>query len=521
MKRISLTILFLALFVLRPETQAQEVIELPQTSTKVVVKLAFKNGSICDPVGKEGLTALTADLITETGNDQYTKSEIDDKLFPMAAEYYSFTDKEMTTFTFEVHVDWLDEFYSLFRGLLLNPSFEDSDFERVRSNYAVYVEEIIKANSDEEFSKMALEEALFAGTSYQHMTSGTIEGLANISVDDVKEHYRKFFTRNNVTIGIAGAYPEDFVEELKADINSLPDTQPEFPTPAEPTTPDGIHVQLIPKPDNLGTAIYTGYPLALNRSSEDWPAMVVVNSYLGEHRKSYSKLYQLIRQQRSMNYGDYTYIEWYENGGGQQLPSTGFPRSNNYFAIWIRPVQTAVSLKGQYSELSDIEIGHAHFAMRMAIYEIDRVQQEGLTQEEFDLTRQFLRSYIRLYVQTPERQLGFLMDSRYYGLENYIDYLDEQLSQVTLEQVNAAAAKYLQTDNMYITMITDAGEVEALKESLLSNKKSPMAYSNVIRESLPPEIFDLDAKVEGLPLNVKSVEIVQPEELFRNGMPIN
>ena len=39
---------------------AQEVIELKQpNSAKIVVKLMFTNGSICDPAGKEGFTLMS------------------------------------------------------------------------------------------------------------------------------------------------------------------------------------------------------------------------------------------------------------------------------------------------------------------------------------------------------------------------------------------------------------------------------------------------------------------------------
>jgi hypothetical protein len=41
-----------------------------------------------------------------------------------------------------------------------------------------------------------------------------------------------------------------------------------------------------------------------------------------------------------------------------------------------------------------------------------------------------------------------------------------------------------------------------------------MSYSNVVRESLPPEVFELDAVVETYPLNVKGVGITNPALLF-------
>ncbi len=84
-----------------------------------------------------------------------------------------------------------------------------------------------------------------------------------------------------------------------------------------------------------------------------------------------------------MNYGDYTYIEWYQNGGGNMLPATGVPRTSNYFSFWIRPVQTAKGLKAQYPELNNITIGHAHFAIRMVLSEMNNLIQNGMTSREF------------------------------------------------------------------------------------------------------------------------------------------
>jgi zinc protease len=242
---------------------------------------------------------------------------------------------------------------------------------------------------------------------------------------------------------------------------------------------------------------------------------MIANSWLGEHRKSYSRLYQKIREQRSMNYGDYSYIEWYDNGGSNMLPVPGTPRSSNYFSIWLRPVQTAEGLKKQYSELSSIPIGHAHFALRMALREMKSMVDNGMSQEDFELTRDFLRSYMKLYIQTPSKQLGFLMDSRFYDRKDYISEIDFLLERITLAEVNAAIKKYWQTDNMFITIVTDDSEAEALKKSLMSNEVSPMSYSDALKATLPANLLEEDAKVSSFPLNVKKVTIVDSATKFR------
>ena len=495
---------------------AQKVIELRKPElNKVVVKLMFNVGSVADPEGKEGLTALTANLITEGGTATMTKAQIDDMVYPMAANYGGSVDKESTVFTFEVPVDYIDQFYPVISGLILTPTFNQSDFERVKAQQLNYVTRGVRHSSDENYSKFVLEHILYRGTPYQHMVAGNEAGVNNVNLEDIQAHYKKYFTQNNLMIGIAGNYSEDFKERLVNDLKKLPASGANIPKVQNPAITPGIDVEIIAKPGAFGSAIFMGYPININRASEDWPALMIANSYLGEHRKSYGILYQKIRETRSMNYGDYSYIEWYPSGSSNLLPIAGYPRSTNYFALWIRPVQLGSGLKEQYPELKDIKQGHAHFAIRMALYQLDNLIRNGIPEEEFELTKSFLRSYKNLYIKDPSQQLGYLMDSKFYGIEDYISELDDRLEDVTLEDVNEAVRKYLQTDNMKIAIITSPDEAEVLAESLKSNQPSPMSYSNIVKEGLGSEIFAEDKKVEVFPLKIKSVKIIKSEDTFK------
>ena len=514
---LKLTLIILSFVFISIPLKAQEVVELKQPlSNKIVIKLMFRNGSITDPEGKEGLTNLTASLIANGGTEKLTKSEIDSIIYPMASQYGASVDKEVSVFTFEFHEDWTEEFYPILKGIITSPAFDEDDFNRLKSNQLNYVDQIIRASSDEEYSKKALEDLLFRGTNYQHMVEGTIDGVKSITLEDVKKHYEQYFTRNNVMIGITGDYSDEFLSTLKADVNQLSAADPEIPVVAKPNQPNGIEVEIISKENALGSAIFTGTPLHINRSDDDFAALMIANSWLGEHRKSYSRLYQKIRETRSMNYGDYTYIEWYENGGSNQLPLPGVPRTANYFSVWIRPVQIGDQLKEQYEELKDINIGHAHFALRLAVREIDLLIENGLSQDDFERTKEFLRSYIKLYIQTPEKELGYLMDSRFYGRTDYIKEMDKLLEDVTLAEVNAAIEKYLQTENMFVTIVTDDSEAAPLAKSLKENTPSPMSYSNLVKEGLPDEVLQEDDEVAVYPLNVTSVKIVPSAETFGN-----
>lgn len=509
-------LLILALIAGAFVVKAGDIVELKlPKSNIIVIKLMFKNGSASDPSGKEGLTELTANTISEGGTTTMKSTEIHDLIYPWAASYFVTVDKEVSIFTFAIHKDHLDNFYPILRELMLNPRFDEEDFKRVKSNQQNYIDEVIRTSSDEEYSKKALESFLFNGSKYAHPISGTSAGVASCTLEDVKNHYSQLFTRDNITVGIAGNYSPAFLTTLTTDMQKLPALKTALPAPVVPRMPNGMEVEIISKDNALGSAIFAGFPMSVTRSNDDFAALMIANSWLGEHRKSYSRLYQKIREQRSMNYGDYTYIEWYNNGGGNMLPRPGYPRSSNYFSIWLRPVQTAKGLKGQYEELKDIEIGHAHFALRMAIREMDMLITNGMTPQDFELTRTFLRSYIKLYAQSAEQQLGYLMDSKFYGRKNWLAEADQLLASCTLEKVNAAMKKYWQTKNMFITIVTDKSEAVPLARSLRDGLVSPMSYSNVLKGVLPKTILDEDEIVQSYPLKVTTVNIIESNDTFR------
>lgn len=516
MNRILISFLFLVFTAIGFSLQAQQVVELKQPqSNKIIIKLMFRAGSICDPAGKEGLTDITANTIIRGGTATKTSRQIQEFIYPMAASFNTSVDKEVTVFTFSVHKDFLDSFYTVIKGLILTPSFAEPDFNRVKTNQQVYVDQVIRASSDEDYSKFALEDLLFRGTNYQHMVAGTSAGVASITIDDVKQQYKNYFTKDNLTIGIAGNYSPAFLAKLKADMAKLPSLQKQLPQPGKANQPGGLQVEIISKPEALGSAIFTGFPLPITRSNDEFAALMVANSFLGEHRKSYGRLYDKLRTTRSMNYGDYSYIEWYEAGGSNMLPPSGIPRRSNYFSIWIRPVQIAEGLKQQYSELKDIQTGHAVFSLKLALREIDNLVKNGMTKEDFEATRTFLRSYNKLYVQTPERQLGFLMDSRFYGRTDYIKEMDALLSKLTLADVNNAIKKYWQTQNMFISIVTDDSEAPTIKKALEEGSVTPMSYSNLVKDGLPKEVLKEDDEIAGFPLNVKSVKIIDTKETFK------
>lgn len=477
-------------------TEPAPAVTLPiKTSPLVTFRVQFRAGAIDDPAGKEGLTRLTTSMLTDGGTRKHSYQEIVELLYPMAASIGATVDKEVTTFYGTTHVDNLDRYLELFTEMLLEPRFDSRDFERVKASQVNYVSKTLRGADDEEFGKQSLAVMLYAGHPYGSPNAGLVSALDAITLDDVKQHYARIFTRENVVIGLAGGYPAALPDRLAKTIARLPAGAPAV-TPLGTTAPiQNVEVLAVEK-DCLATAISIGFPIDVTRSDADYYALLIANSYLGEHRTFNGRLMMRMREVRGLNYGDYSYIEHFVQDGGSTFPQTNFARSQQYFSIWIRPVQHQ----------------QRHFALRLAVFELERLVRDGLTAEEFERTRTFLKHYSKLWAQDQNRRLGYMMDSRFYGTDDYIGTLPAKLDQVTLEQVNAAIRRHLNAQNLRIAVIT-RGADEFLKD-LITNKPSPMTYE---AEGIAADVIAEDGVVAVYKLNVnrEASRIVDADEMFR------
>jgi zinc protease len=463
----------------------------------VAFKVWFKVGSQDDPPGKEGLAALTGALVSAGGTKTRSYDELLAALYPLAAQYGASTDTEMTVVSGLSHRDTVGAFYPIFTDVLLAPGFREDDFLRLRDNAVNAIEKELRYSSDEELGKAALAAAAWKGTPYAHLDGGTVESLKAITLQDVKDFWAAHYTAENAVIGLAGGYAEGLPERLLADLARLPKGTPAAtPAPAAPAL-SGRHVTIVKK-EGPSTAISFGAPIDVRRGSREWYALAIANSWLGEHRNSSSHLYQVIREARGMNYGDYSYIEAYPNGGRRTVPPTGAGRRQHLFEVWVRPVAEANAL----------------FALRAALREVDLLAKNGLTQEQFDFTRKFLKNYVLHYGETTEDRLGYALDDRYYGIAapGHLETFRQMMDSLTLDEVNAAIRRSMQADNLQIAIVTEHADELAAK--IAADAPSPIDYGGLDK---PAEILEQDKQIQAWPLKVPqaNIAVVPVDEMFQ------
>ncbi|KFE59827.1 M16 family metallopeptidase [Hyalangium minutum] len=451
----------------------------------VSFRLVFRAGSVDDPAGKEGLTALTANVLAEGGTRKLSSAQLLEALFPMAATLDVYPDKEFTTFSGRVHKDFLPRFLEIFTDVLLEPRYDPNEFERLRTDAINTVRNRLRSENDEQLGQVALDALLFRGHPYAHFVGGTVQGLQGLTLDDVKAHARRVFTQDRIVIGLAGPVDDKLKQSITSRLSALPATgAPRVELPPVPVQPG--RAVIIQKP-TLSTAISMGYATPLRRGDPDFFPVAFALSYLGEHRQFHGVLFNELRERRGLNYGDYAYAEHFTEQPGTTYARTNIARTQQDISLWIRPVVPA----------------NASFATHGAVYYLDQLVQQGISREQFELIRGFLMSYTRLWEQTDQRRLGYAIDSLFYGTPNFLEQYRKALGDMTPESVHEAVRRRLRPDALSFAFVTQ--DAPALVNALKAPTAAPLSYAS----AKPPELLEVDKAIiqQPLPLKPETIEV--------------
>ncbi len=479
----------------KPQKAAFKVLDLRNNSAIVDLNLLFNTGAAYEDEKKNGLAYLTAKMLSDGGSKYHSITEINNKLFPIAAYFAASVDKEMLSLSGRAPAEksalWLD----LVLESLLEPGFREEDFTRLKQEQINAIKTNLKGNNDEELGKEVLYQQLYQNHPYGTVNLGSISELNNITLEDVKQFYRQQITQHNLTIGVTGQLSDELFTILKEKITQklAPGTAHQSTVPPAPSL-TGHKVTIVEK-NTRATAVSFGFPIDLKRGDKDWLALWLVRSYFGEHRNSNSHLYREIREKRGMNYGDYAYIEYFPNGMFRTQPSANLARSSQIFQVWLRPLRSNKD---------------AHFATRTAMYELHHLLKHGMTQEQFTSTRNYLSRYAGLLVKSQDRILGYALDSQFYQTPQWTKYVKQGLAQLSLADVNAAIKKYLQEENIHFVFISKDGK--DMKNRLVNEQESVMKYNSPKEK----DVLAKDKMLQKYPLGIsaKNVQIVPIDKVF-------
>jgi zinc protease len=107
-----------------------------------------------------------------------------------------------------------------------------------------------------------------------------------------------------------------------------------------------------------------------------------------------------------------------------------------------------------------------------------------------------------------DQALGYALDARWFGTPDFVEYMRDGLSKLTLDQVNAAIRKHLKPESFRVVMV--AKDANALRATLLKDAPSAITYDS----PKPEELIAEDGRIGATKLNISNVTITPVEQVF-------
>lgn len=367
----------------------------------VDVRLTFDAGAARDGE-RPGLASLTSALLFE-GSDGLPAGEVARRFEALGARTGSDSGRDTASVSLRSlsDEDTLEPVMDHFVRVLAHPDFPGEALERVRERMTIGIRR--EQQSPSSLGWRAFYEAAYEGHPFASAPAGTVEALAGIDRDTVREFHRQFYVAENLHVAIVGDITTEKARELARRLAAaLGEGAAPPPLPAAPVHDEARTVR-IPF-DSEQVHVITGQP-ALARGDDDLYAFRVANQILGGGGLV-SVLAREMREERGLSYSSYSAIS--------PLAAEG-------------PFVMGTQVRAD-------ALGEALSVMRGAL---DRLRDEGPTEVEVDDARRNITGGFPLALASNRDLVSALASVGFHGLG--AAYLDTYVARI--EAVSRADAR--------------------------------------------------------------------------------
>jgi zinc protease len=400
------------------------VIFIQDTSLpRVSLQLLISAGSINDPDGKKGITALTMSLLDQ-GTAKRTANQISDELNQIGSEIAQVPGQDFSTVSVSALSTHKEKVLGIFSDIVMNPAFSAKEINRVRSELRAALMRIVDQPSS--FADQKLEEVLFGNHPYGKPILGEVVDLEKISRTDLIRHYFRYVRPNNSSLAVVGNFNEDFKEKVKSLMATWQMRPLENNQLASIIAQPRKEIFLFAKKDLKQTQIRIGQ-IGITRNHPDFLKLRLANLVLGGAFAS--RLNQKIRDDLGLTYS---------------ISSQSDPR--------------LVAGTFEVSTFTRHEKTKTVIAETLKL--VDDFVGKGISQRELNAAKNLLIAQFPGAIETPDR-LGYnLLVLRRYGIpDSYLKEFITNVQAVTLAEVNAAIKNNLNAKNLQIVVFSDKEQV--------------------------------------------------------------
>ncbi|WP_237133062.1 M16 family metallopeptidase [Pseudohongiella sp. O18] len=395
--------------------------ELPLIDVTVLIRA----GGVNIPDDKVGLNSLVGTVMRSGGTNEYPGDALNELLENRAAiieTQFGFTSGSATM---NVLSEDFERLLPVFMDVLRQPAFPEPRIELAKTQQA----SLIARRNDEQGSVANREfQRIIYGEDSRYSRRVEYATLDNITREDMIDFHAQAVVGSNLMVGVTGNFDMEemktLLEQAFGDLPAGEQNELKFPEVDYEFEP-GIY--FVDKPDVNQSYILMGH-IGGMRDNPDYAALQVMNRVLSGGFSS--RLMQVVRSEMGLAYsvfGSY--------GSGVYFPGT-----------------FSAGVMTQSETTSE--------AINAIIAQIERIQQEPISEEELDQTKeQFLNTLVFQYPSISS-VLRERMSNDYAGLPpDTFERLVEEVRQVTVADVQSVAQRYLRPDSLRILVVGNQAEL--------------------------------------------------------------
>ncbi len=391
--------------------------EIPTVNFSLVIE----GGHLLDDMKKNGVANLVSSILME-GTANKTPEELEEAIDLLGASINMYTATESIVIRGNTLTRNFDKTMDLVTEILLEPRWDEDELARIKTKT---INEIERSGANPNAVANRVYKKILYGEDhiFSYPTEGTVESVKAITINDLKAYYNKNFSPSVSTFQVVGKIDKAAV--LK-DLNGLEErwaakevSIPKFPAT---NTRDMASLYFVDMPNAKQSVINVGY-ISMPRTDTDFYPAEVMNYKLGGSFSGNVNL--ILREEKGYTYGARTYFS------GSKIPGT-FTASSS-----VRTNTTGESVQIFRDEISKYK--------------------EGISAEDLAFTKNALIKSNALRFETQRALLGMLQEMNLYNLPaNYIEDEENVVRNMTLEEHQALASKYLDASKMAYVVVGDA-----------------------------------------------------------------
>ncbi|UZD22201.1 M16 family metallopeptidase [Algoriphagus halophytocola] len=370
---------------------------------------------------KAGMTGFVGEMIT-AGTTNRTKDELDEEIDFIGASLGA-SATSVSVSSLKKHQE---KVLDLMADVLFNPVFPEEELEKLKKQAITAL-----ATSKDEPNAISgrLTSAMVYGKDHPYGEVRTEETLKNVTVEDIKQYYQTFFKPNIAYLAIVGDMSKTEAEKVvNAHFSDWePGDVPTFTYP-DPAPAEQNMVGLVDRSSSVQTVIDIAQPIDLTIGDADYIPSRVLNQIFGGG--SSSRLFMNLREDKGYTYGAYSSF-------------------------------ASDKLIGQFSANASVRTEVTDSAVYEFIYEINKLVEEGVSQEELEKAKANLAGSFGRSLESPATIANFALNIERYDLpEDYYETYLQKMNELTVEDINQTAKDLVNPDKLYITAVGNGTEIK-------------------------------------------------------------